>query len=159
MHLDEAFIDHCRQRIAGAIIPAMARLYDRDDPTWPDDFRPGLKWSEKVVSYYDYWACGISALAPLAARGHAQAMHLIRNVLRNCEYYRTSIYGQPLPDETGTWQLPLRRLLLHLALTLRTWDACSASPKRSRFGDCSNSRCPSPSNTPATFCRASATCT
>ena len=119
MNLDPTFLRECRQRIAKAIVPAMARLYDRDEQTWPEGFRPGLKWLEKVVSYYDYWACGISALAPLAAVGDEEAMRLIGNVLRNCDHYRTQIYGQPKLEGNGIWQTPLRRLLLHLALTLR----------------------------------------
>jgi hypothetical protein len=119
MNLDQAFIDECKGRIERAIVPAMAQLYDRAEPTWPEGFRPGLKWLEKVVSYYDYWSCGISVLSRLAARGDAQALQLIRNVLRNCEHYRARIYGQPVLEGSGVWQTPLRRLLLHVALALR----------------------------------------
>ncbi len=119
MDLNAEFVAECRGRIGEAIAPAMAGLYERDEPTWPEDFRPGLKRIEKCVSYYDYYACGISALAPLAAAGDGEAMRLIRNVLRNCDHYRRRIYAHPLAEGEDVVRTPLRRVLLHLALVLR----------------------------------------
>jgi len=74
---------------------------------------------QKVVSFYDYYACGTSALTPLAPAGNAQALRIIHNVLRNCDHYRTRPYDQPMVDGSGTMRTPLRRLLLHLALVYR----------------------------------------
>jgi hypothetical protein len=73
---------------------------------------------EKVVSYFDYWACGVSVLAVLAARGDSRAMSLIRKVMANTDYYLEHIYRKPLPDGQ-VFRTPPRRLLHHLGLAFR----------------------------------------
>ena len=113
--IDEPFIQDQRQRIEQAIVPAMAALYDHDRPIFDESFRPGLKYMEKVVSYFDYWACGVSILAVLAGRGDAPAMALVRKVMANTDYYLQHIYQKPLPDGQ-VFRTPPRRLLHHLGL-------------------------------------------
>ncbi|MFH1708581.1 MAG: hypothetical protein ABIF71_11805 [Planctomycetota bacterium] len=68
MQLDQDFITRTRARIEAAVIPAMEQYYFHDGVSFGDDFRPGLKHMEKIVSYYDYYACGPSMVyTPLTA--------------------------------------------------------------------------------------------
>lgn len=72
-----------------------------------------------MVSFHDYDACGISVLAPLAARGDAAALRLVRLLRRSMEHYRDRIHGREV-SEHGVWNVPLRRSLLHVALAWRS---------------------------------------
>jgi hypothetical protein len=67
--LTPEFLASTRQRIEGAICPAMERICGHGGITWRDDFAPSAKPIERIVSFYDYQACGISVLARLAAKG------------------------------------------------------------------------------------------
>ncbi|MHC4916053.1 MAG: hypothetical protein ACYTGB_11245, partial [Planctomycetota bacterium] len=102
--------------IEEAVVPAMEEIYLKSEGPPGEDFRPGLKPIEKIVSFYDYWACGISVVALAAARGEERALRLVDRVRANCDYYRQRIYGQDTPGRSGKWTVPLRRLLFHLAL-------------------------------------------
>jgi len=113
--IDERFIRDQRERIERAVIPAMAALYDHDRPIFDESFRPGLKYAEKIVSYFDYWPCGVSVLAVLAGRGDERAMGLIRKVMANTDHYLQHVYRKPLPDGQ-VFAVPPRRLLHHLGL-------------------------------------------
>ncbi|MCD6365535.1 MAG: hypothetical protein J7M14_06630, partial [Planctomycetes bacterium] len=115
MILDEAFITRTKARIEQAMLPAMEKLYLHDRDSFDDGFRPGLKYVEKVVSYYDYYATGISVLAGPAAAGDERAMTVIRKIHRNMIYYRREIFGHAVGDRDN-WRTPLRRLIFHAAL-------------------------------------------
>ncbi len=123
---DQAFLDGVKRRIEARMVPAMEAIYT--DPLTPVEpftvegalppaYAPQLKPRERVVSYFDYRATGLSVLAPLAADGDARAAGLVRTVLDNTLYYTRSIYRRHR-DEAGdvSWTLPLRRLLAHLGL-------------------------------------------
>ncbi len=114
--LDAERIRAWRAAIEEAVVPAMEAVYLAADGPPGDDFRPGLKPIEKIVSFYDYWACGISVLAVLGARGDARALALMERIRANCDYYHTEIYGHDTPGRPGKWTVPLRRLIFHLAL-------------------------------------------
>lgn len=115
MKLDRQFIDGQRRKIEDAIVPAMARTYGAGNKTFGSDFRPGLKTMEKVVSYHDYYACGISVLAAAATTGNDRAEYLFRTLISVTDHYRRHIFQHEV-EGAGVWTVPLRRLLLHLAL-------------------------------------------
>lgn len=115
MKLDRAFIDKIKRRIEKAIIPNMEKIYLHDKDIFSDAFRPGLKPIEKVVSYYDYCATGISVLAKLATNGEPRALELVGKLHTNIDYYRSHIFRHRI-DDRPNWDVPLRRLLLHIAL-------------------------------------------
>ena len=132
--LDEAIVASAKRRIEAAVVPCMARLYGHGRPTFDDAFRPGLKPIEKVVSFYDYFACGISVLAPLAAAGDAEALRVLRIVQQNMDYYRRNIHNHEQPDR-GVWRVPLRRLLLHIALAYRAMERVLDAAEKQRYRD------------------------
>ncbi len=107
-----------KRRIEAAIVPAMERIYGHGEPTFSHGFGPELKPLEKASLFYDYAACGISVLAPLAAAGDPRAQALFQILCRNTEYYCCEVYGHEMVGY-GVWNVPLRRLLFHLALAYR----------------------------------------
>lgn len=123
--LDDALLQTARRQIEARIVPEMEAIYAdplraTDQPydpsrVLPDHLFPELKDLERTVSYFDYRACGISVLAPLAAGGDERARALVLAVLDRAEYYCRAVYrkwGAPC----STWNIPLRRLLAHLGL-------------------------------------------
>ncbi|MBN1542655.1 hypothetical protein JW992_10960 [candidate division KSB1 bacterium] len=112
--LDDCFIAEQKRRIEEAILPLMARLYDHDEEGIPSWFRPQHKLIERVVSYYDYYATGLSVLAPLAHRGNPHAQRLVDKVENNMQVYLQRYFRTQI--EEYFWETPLRRLLLHIAL-------------------------------------------
>ena len=131
MPLDAAFLDWTRHKIESAVIPSLEAYYGHGRLTFDDAFRPGLKYAEKIVSYYDYYACGVSVAAAMAARGDARAMRLVERILDHCDHYRTAIYGQPLNDER--FSIPLRRILFHLALAYRHLESRLTDGRKRQF--------------------------
>ena len=115
--LDPDFIARQKSRIENAILPLMAGLYDHSHEDIPDWFRPDHKQIERVVSYYDYYATGISVLAVLAQQGTEQAWRIIAKVEKNIQYYLDHYFNTQI--EEYFWQTPLRRLLFHIALAYR----------------------------------------
>lgn len=91
-HLTPQVLQETRQRIEAAIVPAMARTYGHGGTEPPPGFGPGLKPIERIVSYYDYAACGV-------------------------------------------WSVPLRRLLLHLALAYRVLEPRLGPAEKQRYRD------------------------
>lgn len=132
--LTSAFLVATKGRIEAAIIPAMEHIYGHGETSFRTDFRPGLKHIEKVVSFYDYAACGISVLAPLAVAGDARAQRLLQILEKNMEHYCREVHGHEVPGH-GVWTVPLRRLLLHIALATRVLDRGLAPEARRRFRD------------------------
>jgi hypothetical protein len=119
VRLDNEFISRQRAQIEAAVVPAMEKLYLHDGVEPLAEFRPKFKEIERIVSYYDYWQCGISILAQLVAGdgdGNARALALMEKVRANCDHYRQNIHNHPCPGREGDWTVPLRRLLFHLAL-------------------------------------------
>lgn len=130
MKLDKALINKVKAGIENAIAPAMEKIYGNGDGPFSEEFRPGLKTIEKIVAYYDYWACGISVLAIPAASGDTRALKLIEKIKRNIADYRADIFGHDA-GEIRNWRVPLRRLLLHIALFYeRLSPFMAASEKR-----------------------------
>lgn len=121
MVLDAAFIKRQRSLIEEEILRAMEAVYLPYGETFDDAYRPGLKYIEKVVSFYDYQATGISVLAGLAAAGEPRALELFKRIRRNIQHYKEKIFGTDVGGSWGgkIWAVPLRRLLLHLALAYR----------------------------------------
>lgn len=134
MALTPALLHQVQRRIEAAIVPAMARIYGHGRTKPPDEFRPGLKPIERIVSYYDYAACGVSVLAVAAAKGDTQAARLVQ-VVQNClDVYRTEIHAHEVPG-VGVWSVPLRRVLLHLALAYRVLAPTLGTAERQRYQD------------------------
>ena len=130
--LTSEFLTAAKRRIEAAVIPAMERIFGHGAPTFAEDFRPGLKRLEKVVSFYDYEACGISVLAPLAVAGDPRAQRLVQSLQRNMEHYCREVHGHDVPG-CGVWTVPLRRLLLHLALAYRVLERGLTAEEKLRF--------------------------
>jgi hypothetical protein len=120
LKLDIKFIDQIKGKIENEILPAMEKIYLNKGVTFNDNYRPELKYLEKIVNYYDYQACGISVLAVLASKGSERAKVLIKRIQDNSRYYSENIYGKEI--EGSKWDTPLRRLLLHLALAYKTLE-------------------------------------
>lgn len=99
-------------------MPALERVYCCDSPEISGNFWPDSKWPERIVSFYDYNACGISVLAHVVRSGSPRARHLMSRILCAADHYRQYIYGREI--EGCQWMTPLRRLLLHLALAYET---------------------------------------
>jgi hypothetical protein len=125
--LDPAFLEGVKRRVESLIVPAMEAVY-RDpldcsvepfsvERVLPSTAFPHLKPRERIVSYFDYRASGVSVLAPLAAGGDDRSAALVRTVVDNTLYYAERIHMRHR-DEAGDilWEVPLRRLLAHLAL-------------------------------------------
>lgn len=130
--LDARYIALVKKRIEAQIVPAMESVYGSGGTRIPDSFRPGLKYLERVVSFYDYYACGISVLAPLAVKGDKRAGKLVDILLKNMDYYRTRIFRRPMVG-VGLWQIPLRRLLFHAALAYRILEPGLTAKQRKAF--------------------------
>ena len=113
--LDHAFIERMQRRIKAAIVPVMERTYGAGESTFGADFRPELKTIEKIVSYHDYFACGISVLAEGVTKGDERASRLFRTLTAVVDHYRRHIFRHNVGGQL-VWPVPLRRLLLHLAL-------------------------------------------
>jgi hypothetical protein len=116
MSIDPNFITEQKKQIAAAVLPAMEKLYLHDGVVPLAEFRPEFKELERIVSYYDYWQCGISVLADKAVAGDQRALVLIDKIRDNCHHYSRNIFNNPSPGRDEIWAVPLRRLLLHLAL-------------------------------------------
>jgi len=114
--LSKEFIAVIKEKIEYEIIAKMEEYFSSSKPVIPKNFRPQLKQIERVVSYYDYYACGISVLAQMASTGDKKALFLMNNLFRNMDFYRTQIYGKVISGWNGVWHVPLRRLLFHAAL-------------------------------------------
>lgn len=108
--LTREFLDEIRAGIRDAILPKAAERFGDDAPGVQS--RPGAKPSETAQSYYDYQPCCVSTVALLAAEGDDAALTVVRRVFRNTRDYLDHGYGE------GERRFPLRRLLLHLALTV-----------------------------------------
>lgn len=121
MVLDRPFIENHKKLIEKEIIIAMERHYLPYTETFDDNYRPGLKYIEKVVNFYDYQATGISVLAQQYSPDNQRAVKLVKKIQENIRYYKDHIcctdvgghyYGK-------IWNVPLRRLLLHIALAYK----------------------------------------
>ena len=121
MELDPAFIKRHKSLIEKAIVSAMEAVYLPYEETFDEKYRPGLKYIEKVVSFYDYQATGISVLAGLAEQEDPRVSRLIKKVRQNIKHYKENIFNTDVGGQWGgrIWAVPLRRLLLHLALAYR----------------------------------------
>jgi hypothetical protein len=133
MELDPAFIKRHKSLIEKAIVSAMEAVYLPYEETFDEKYRPGLKYIEKVVSFYDYQATGISVLADLAEQDDPRVSRLIKKVRQNIKYYKENIFKTDVGGQWDgrIWAVPLRRLLLHLALAYRKLEpSLSAEEKR-----------------------------
>lgn len=132
--LTSEFLTATKRRIETAVVPALERIYGHGEPTFREDFGPGLKPFEKVVSFYDYAACGLSVLAPLAVAGVARAQRLLQILQQNMAHYCHEVHGHEVSGH-GVWRVPLRRLLLHIAIAYRVLERGLASEARRQFRD------------------------
>ena len=116
--LDKAFIDRHKVIIENNILSAMEAVYLHNNEIFDESYRPDLKYNEKIVSFYDYGATGISVLACHASRGDQRALNLMKKIQRNIKFYQENIHGTNVNGRLGEriWSIPLRRLLLHIAL-------------------------------------------
>ena len=114
MRLDQEFVARTKRRIEQAIVPAMEESYLGGWERFIQTHRPEFKEIEKIVSYYDYRATGISVLAPLAVAGDERAQILIQKLREVMDHYRREIFNHEIGG--NLWTVPLRRLLLHIAL-------------------------------------------
>jgi len=130
--LNIGFLSAIKRRIEAAIVPTMERIYGHGGTSFREDFRPGLKQIEKVVSFYDYAACGVSVLAPLVVAGDPRAQRLLQILQKNMEHYCRAVHGHEVPGH-GVWMVPLRRALLHIALAHRVLDRGPTSESRRTF--------------------------
>lgn len=141
MKLDLDFIDDVKSRIESEILTVMENIYDSDSGTYSKDYRPGFKEIEKTVSFYDYSATGISVLAKLASNGNERALALIQKINRNIDYYRKNIYMHDRGDRKA-WNVPLRRLLLHIALAYKRLCPSLSSDDKQLYVDLVNEQVP-----------------
>ncbi len=132
MYLGKRFLAGTKKRIESAVLPALESIYGHGEPAPRGDFRPTLKPIERVVSFYDYSACGISVAAHLAATGHVRAGRLVKILLNTMEFYAREIHGHEVPHH-GVWNVPLRRTLLHLALAYRALGSSASSRTMQRL--------------------------
>jgi hypothetical protein len=139
--LTPEFLTDTKRRIEAAVIPAMERIYGHDERTFGEDYNPGAKYIEKVVSFYDYAACGLSVVAPLAAAGDPRAQRLLQILQRNMEHYCREIHAREVPGH-GVWNVPLRRLLLHIALAYRELESGLTPEVRQSFRDLAEQQVP-----------------
>lgn len=135
MVLDQAFIERHKRQIEQAIVPAMEAVYLPYAETFDEKYRPGLKYIEKVVSFYDYQATGISVLAALAAQDDPRVRRLVDKLHRNIRYYKEHIFKTDLGGNYGgrVWAVPLRRLLLHLALAYQKLEPALTSEEKTWY--------------------------
>jgi hypothetical protein len=91
-----------------------------------------LKYIKKVVSFYNYQATGISVLAGLASREDPRVLNFVKKIQRNIKYYKENIFKTDVDGncEGRVWDVPLRRLLLHLALAYRKLESALSSDEK-----------------------------
>ena len=132
MVLDQSFIRRHKSLIEKHILSAMEAVYLPYEEIFDDAYRPGLKYIEKVVSFYDYQATGISVLAGLAEQEDPRVLNLIKKIQRNIKYYKENIFKTDVGGQWGgrIWAVPLRRLLLHLALAYRKLEPTLSSEEK-----------------------------
>jgi hypothetical protein len=132
MVLDQAFIDRHKRRIEQAVIPAMEAVYLPYGEVFDERYRPGLKYIEKVVSFYDYQATGISVLASLTSQQDPRVVNLLEKIQRNIKYYKEHIFKTDVGGNYGgrVWAVPLRRLLLHLALAYQKLEPALSDERK-----------------------------
>lgn len=116
MELDQAFIDKTKQKIEDAAIAIMENTFIHHFGFRDESFRPGLKLIEKIVSYYDYYACGIYALSAKIKEKDPRALEVFRKLKEHLRVYREEIFNHEI-EGVGFFKIPSRRLLFHLALT------------------------------------------
>lgn len=115
--LDKEFINLIKSKIEKEILPLMEKEYLYGGTIFDNNYEPGLKYLEKIVNFYDYQATGISVLAVLATQGNTRANVLIKKIQNNIRYYQQHIIGSEI--DGSRWDIPLRRLLLHIALAYK----------------------------------------
>ena len=111
--LTPAFLGDAHGRIEALILPR-AEAYFREGGTPASQESPSLKALEQVVNFYDYQPCAVSVLSAIARRGDGRALALVRRIWENARYYFETF------RECEGIRLPLRRSLLHLALSYGT---------------------------------------
>lgn len=116
MHLDQEFIDRIKKKIEAAAIEVMEKTFIHHSGFRDENFRPGLKLIEKIVSYYDYYACGIYALSAKIKAKDQRALHVFNKLKEHLRIYREEIFDHEI-EGVGFFSIPSRRLLFHLALT------------------------------------------
>ena len=120
LKLNQEFINQTKRRIEREILQAMEKIYLHERETFDDNYNSGNKLIEKIVSYYDYQASGISVLSALASNGNARALTLIKKIQQNISYYQQHFFRTQI--EERFWEVPLRRLLLHIALAYKKME-------------------------------------
>jgi hypothetical protein len=137
MVLDQAFIKLHKSLIEKEILSAMEAVYLPYEEIFDERYRPGLKYIEKVVSFYDYQATGISVLAGSASQGDPRVLNLIKKIQRNIKYYKEHIFKTDVGGRYGgrIWAVPLRRLLLHLALAYRKLEPALTHEEKQWYAD------------------------
>ncbi|MCK4893935.1 MAG: hypothetical protein KAT07_08210 [Calditrichia bacterium] len=120
LKLNQEFINRTKRRIEREILQAMEKIYLHERETFDDNYNSGNKLIEKIVSYYDYQASGISVLSALASNGNARALTLIKKIQQNISYYQQNFFRTQI--EERFWEVPLRRLLLHIALAYKKME-------------------------------------
>lgn len=130
--LDTSFIEKHKKLIKENILTAMEAIYKSYDGKFDETYRPSSKYNEKVVSFYDYGATGISVIAFHALQGDARALDMLNKIENNIKYYQDKIYGKPLEGTSGTniFRIPLRRLLLHIALAYEKMEPLLTAEKK-----------------------------
>jgi len=111
----------------------MEQEYLYSGTIFDDNYEPELKYKEKVVNFYDYQATGISVLAILASQGNTRANVLIKKIQNNIHYYQQNIFGMEI-DGSG-WDVPLRRLLLHIALAYKELEPLLSKDDKKLYTD------------------------
>ena len=131
LELDQEFIEDTKRKIEMAILTIMEEIYLHDREIFDDSYRSGLKFIEKVVSYYDYQATGISVLAQLAIKGNPRALTLIKKLQKNMRYYQRNFFNTNI--ESRFWTVPLRRLLLHIALAYEKLEPILSQEEKKQY--------------------------
>ena len=120
LKLNQEFINQTKRRIEREILQAMEKIYLHERETFDDNYNSGNKLIEKIVSYYDYQASGISVLSALASNGNARSLTLIKKIQQNISYYQQHFFRTQI--EERFWEVTLRRLLLHIALAYKKME-------------------------------------
>ena len=131
LKLNQEFINRTKRKIEKKIIPAMETIYLHDRVTFDDNYNSGSKFIEKIVSYYDYQASGISVVSALASNGNARALTLIKKIRKNISYYQQNFFKTQIEDYF--WEVPLRRLLLHIALAYKEMEPVLSKEEKQWF--------------------------
>jgi hypothetical protein len=107
--IDAAFLSSVREKLEQALLAKASSVYAQGKG--PDHIpRQELKPLERIVHFYDYQACSISTLARISCKGDKKAYDLVRTIIENSYDY----YNNVKKEQNIT--IPLRRLLLHIAL-------------------------------------------